>query len=1293
MAKKLQPDYIQWVLKLNGSQTQKEIKRLEQSTADLKKENSGLQSQMAKLQAEGKKNTDEYKRLEKQLKQNTATIKLNDLAIRTCTQHMDKSQMTANQLSKEMRRLQQELRNTSKATDPEAYKRLQHELSQTEKAYRDATTTSRSFWQMLKENSSDILKGGLMKIGADIVGSIRSSFSGAIQTITEFQHANSQLAAVMGTTKRDIIDMTDQARELGRTTSFSASQVTELQTSLARLGFQREQIKAMTPEVLKFALAVGTDLGSAADLSGAALRMFGLEANETGRVVSAMAIGTTKSALSFDYLSSSLASIGPVASAFGFSIEDTIALLGALSNAGFDASTAATSTRNILLTMADPAGKLAKALGGPVTSLDELVAGMKNLEAQNINLAQALDITDKRSVAAFQTFLKGADSITQLREDVTDCHGSFDDMAKEMGDDLRGSMLSLQSALEGLMLAFSGLTGPLRWVVDLLTSMVGWVTEIVNGTSAWSTILRPLVSVLTTVGGALAAVAAVIAAKTIALKLNIIQTLAQTRATIAATAAEVKHKIALLAATAGCSKMTAAVRVLWATLRAHPLAAIVSLIGAVAGALSIFGSKTEEAASAQYELAKAEASAAAKFIEHEHAVKNLVKAINDENTSETDRVKLLSKLKELMPDVNLQLSKQGQLTRESQQAIDDYLVSLRQQIKMEALRSRLQDLYQQQQELDFKKDQAFDTWRKNQNSFGAAALKDVFQQAYAEARNVQKIIDGVEKQLDAMELKRIKSAPDAPTPTPTDTLSGLNTPKKTHEKKTPDPEKEKEKADKAALKREEENYQRRVRAQQAFLEEQRLAMQRAVNTNMITQEQADMYMLGIERNYQSEMINITNDYEKSLSNLQLNSNERRQDAQQKAHLLSLEAQREYLKKSGELSSRIRELIEQNPIGTEGMKQQYDRQVAETEAMYDALIDVAREAGMDTTQLEEQKQQKLLQMAYDYKERQWELQEQLGVTWQQQFDHELSAYQHMLDQKMITQKQFERKKLQLQVDNVKKYFDYYSGLSSSMFSAIQQAEIDQSEAKYDALIRQAENNGEDTSKLEEQKENEKLEIQKRYADVNFAIKVSQIVADTAVAIMKAYADLGPIAGSVAAALMTATGAAQVISAKAERDRIKNLQPKKSSTASSGSSSGKTATRTVVGYADGGYTGRGGRYDIAGIVHRGEYVVPQPIMSDPRVIDSVALIEAIRHRALPGYANGGPVSTTVPASAAVPDGFPSVQSASLTQSLTDAARDIHDAADSIRRIKAYVVYQDLEHAGETLDSARDYFTKNK
>ncbi|MDW3716772.1 hypothetical protein R9X34_32885, partial [Pseudomonas sp. 2023EL-01195] len=45
----------------------------------------------------------------------------------------------------------------------------------------------------------------------------------------------------------------------------------------------------------------------------------------------------------------------------------------------------------------------------------------------------------------------------------------------------------------------------------------------------------------------------------------------------------------------------------------------------------------------------------------------------------------------------------------------------------------------------------------------------------------------------------------------------------------------------------------------------------------------------------------------------------------------------------------------------------------------------------------------------------------------------------------------------------------------------------------------------------------------------------------------------------------------------------------------------------GFAAGGFTGFGGRYQPAGIVHRGEYVLPQPVVSEP---GAVAVLGAMR-----------------------------------------------------------------------------------
>lgn len=306
-------------------------------------------------------------------------------------------------------------------------------------------------------------------------------FKSGVQSIVDFEAANSKLAAILGTTSSNIKDLTADAQRLGAATKYTASEATNLQIELAKLGFSRKEILQSTEGILKFAQATGADLPEAAALAGAALRMFDAETSETERYVSAMAVATTKSALSFSYLQTAMPIVGPVAKAFNFQIEDTLALLGKLADAGFDASMSATATRNILLNLADGSGKLAKALGGPVNTLPELVAGLKKLKEQGVDLNTTLELTDKRSVAAFNAFLTAADKIVPLREQITGVTSELNDMANTMGNNVQGAVAGLSSAWEALMLSFSGGTGPAKNFIDWVAARIRQITELLKG--------------------------------------------------------------------------------------------------------------------------------------------------------------------------------------------------------------------------------------------------------------------------------------------------------------------------------------------------------------------------------------------------------------------------------------------------------------------------------------------------------------------------------------------------------------------------------------------------------------------------------------------------------------------------------------------------------------------------------------------------------------------------------------------------------------------------------------------
>lgn len=213
---------------------------------------------------------------------------------------------------------------------------------------------------------------------------------------------------------------------------------------------------------------------------------------------------------------------------------------------------------------------------------------------------------------------------------------------------------------------------------------------------------------------------------------------------------------------------------------------------------------------------------------------------------------------------------------------------------------------------------------------------------------------------------------------------------------------------------------------------------------------------------------------------------------------------------------------------------------------------------------EQHQQAITNLEKQAEEQRLQIRQQYGLASQQElYNAELEQLKEHLRQGLITHEEYEEAVSALKRDKWKADFDNYRELFGGAVQELMKAEEANVDAKYDAEIEAARSAGKDTTELEKKKANDKLKIQKKYADINFAIKASQIVADTSVAIMKALGELGPIAGPVTAALMGITGAAQLAAANAERQKVKRM-----SLNGAGGASSASGARVVTGLESGG-----------------------------------------------------------------------------------------------------------------------------
>lgn len=325
---------------------------------------------------------------------------------------------------------------------------------------------------------------GFNKLTAGILGAvaafnqINKAISTGIRTFRDFEFQMAKVRAVTNSSNKDFNKLESTAKELGRTTFFTAQQVAELQTNFGKLGFTTQEILDAQEATLLLATATDVDLGRAAVVAGAAVRGFNLNATETLRVVDVMAKAFTSSALDIEKFQTSMTKVAPIAASAGISLEATTAVMGVLTDAGIEASIAGTSLRNIFLKMQDPASDLSKFLGFTVHSADDLQLALTKLNEAGLENEDIMKLVDIRQVAAFNRMIEGKDRISELIVSFDNATGSSQKMADIIGDTLEGELKRLTSASQGLAIELvDKLGGGLRNLIKNLTDLLNKLTE------------------------------------------------------------------------------------------------------------------------------------------------------------------------------------------------------------------------------------------------------------------------------------------------------------------------------------------------------------------------------------------------------------------------------------------------------------------------------------------------------------------------------------------------------------------------------------------------------------------------------------------------------------------------------------------------------------------------------------------------------------------------------------------------------------------------------------------------
>lgn len=333
-----------------------------------------------------------------------------------------------------------------------------------------------------------------------------------VKTAGDFEAAMNRVGAATGSTGAQFQALEDLARDLGRTTTKSASESADMLEMLAKNGLSAEQILGGAAEAaIKLSEATGGDLSKSADVATNIMAQFGKEAKDLAPIVDQITGVTLQSQFGFDDYAQAIGQAGGVAGSLGVELTEFNAAIAATSdvfNSGSDAGTsfktfllrlvpqsegAAAAMEKLGLEFFDASGKM-KALPDIAEQLKVALAGLSD-EARNDALNTIFGTDALRTAVALGN--EGAAGINSMVEAINK-KGIADEQAAARMKGFNGEMEKLAGAFDELKLAIAD-SGLLETITAFVTKLAEWMTELAKTNPEilkWGTIVAGLVAII-----------------------------------------------------------------------------------------------------------------------------------------------------------------------------------------------------------------------------------------------------------------------------------------------------------------------------------------------------------------------------------------------------------------------------------------------------------------------------------------------------------------------------------------------------------------------------------------------------------------------------------------------------------------------------------------------------------------------------------------------------------------------------------------------------------------------------
>ena len=1192
-------------VRINGKDAENELSRLKQEveslrTAFIKAGEAGDRAMAEKFRKEIKKTEAEIRKMESGTK-----------ACQRVFAQLDKASPA--DLQRALKFLNSELKNIERGSaawtaQTEKIRRVKAELDKVNAELRQ----SEGMFARMKNTVND-WGASIAAAGAAMAGLVAAG-KAAVEAYAEMDQEMANVRKYTGMTSEQVNHLNEEFKKMDTRTSREA--LNQLAQEAGRLGKQSEE------DVLGFVRAADKinvaldDLGEGATLTLSKLtNIFGDE-ERLGTERSLLAVGSVinelsqNSTASAPYLAEFAQRLAGVGAQANMTIPEIMGFAAVLDSQGQKLEMSSTAVSKVIMNLFKSPEKIAKATGMAVTEFAETCKRSTNEgllmllnrlhELGGIDtLAPVFADMGENGARASAVLAALAGNVDMVRQQQEAANVAFQE-AISIDKEFTVQNTTVQADLEKKKKLFR------EHAVELGEKLLPVMGHFHSSMSIAMKVLSALIDWVKKYHAVLLMTAAAIAGYTIVVK----------AAVIAETTWNALKKVGIALQTA------------WnAVITANPIGLLVAGLAAATVGITAFIKKQRESVKEMGEeekmrkrLSTVEEKSKQRYNEESKEVLLLTTIIRNNNLALEDRKKALDKLQSIVPSYHASLTKEGELINDNKEALDSYLLALQDKVRYsvfeEELTAALEEQVKAERLLASSKKALEDakatqwsgghqTWQEQQASAqNIQNLQMAVTVNEASVANAKKVVQELAKEMSSITLNPIIGGDDEDGTG--GGTGGGTTPSLTDEWKKKEEAVNKiaylqgEKDFKAYTERqlaiEVEYWQKKMNeakegtteyltAQASYLEAQKKQTEQAAGQTLQAEQQryaeerailqqryADgemsnrAYQLALEQAELTHLQNIVNLYEEGSAE--------RLAAQDKYQKASLKYQKQHATEAEKIQERLKRAFFSKHSGVTDQAS-YETDKLNLDALYSELSAQAS-TNQQKLALDRAYREARYQLAKQYNDKE-------GAA---AIDSLRSASDSLVEWLDSEGYQAFSQSFSTIVSGM---CDIFSSLTD-LIDAETELQTAKIEKKYERELAAAGGNKRKVAQIEAEKEKEIAAVKNEAEKKKYAMQVTAAVAQTAISALNAFSSaaaipvVGIIMAPIAAAMAIAAGAIQIATLKKQRDAA-----------------------LAQGYATGGYTRPGGKYEPAGIVHAGEWVASQELLANPTAAATIAALD--------------------------------------------------------------------------------------